>query len=115
MYNYHYNTKLQKIIGFIRDKDYREDTIEEYWNWKAKLALLCATIVAIMIGMVVWRAQPLWKCIGEEWDMGRDTKYGFVFNTCVIDSGRLDKDGNIIWTKVNLDAAPGDMAVSVSQ
>ena len=100
--------KLKMIWNFINDWHYRHEVIEEYWDWKAKLGLTALVIAVVMLSMFIYRAPQLWDCVGEEWEVGRDTKYGFVFDTCVIDSGKRDSNGEPIWVKVKRDIAIGD-------
>lgn len=104
---------VKAVAAFATDWKYRHDFIEKHWNWKSK------TIVAVLV--IIFAFNQLIKidylgvrwatykgCWGEEWDTGRDTKHGFIFNTCVIDSGKRTDDGAVVWQKVQRDFAVGE-------
>lgn len=99
---------LKNIWNFINDWHYRHEVIEAYWNWKTKIGLVVLVIASIMFALFVYRAPQLWDCMGEQWEVGRETKYGFIFDTCVIDSGKRDADGGVIWVKTKRDIAIGN-------
>ena len=104
---------LKNLWKFITDWHYRHEMIEEHWNWKSKI-LVAITLFLIVFGLALkvnyfnerWVGYK--QCFGEEWDTGRDTKFGFIFNSCVIDSGKRDADGEVVWQKVKRDIAVGD-------
>ncbi|MGL4522766.1 MAG: hypothetical protein ACRCWQ_09475 [Bacilli bacterium] len=92
---------------FYRDY-FKDKYIRPYLNWKTYLLIAVLVVVGITGKIIHYRWYGIKVCWGEQWDTGRETKYGVLFNTCVIDTGRTDADGNKIWTKVNRDMNPGD-------
>lgn len=100
--------KLKVIWKFVSDWHYRHEVIEEYWNWKTKVGLVLMIVAIALTSLFFYRAPQLWDCMGEQWEVGRETKYGFIFDTCVIDSGKRDSSDAIIWVKTKRDIAIGD-------
>lgn len=105
--------KLKAVFKFVNDWHYRDEIIEKYWNWKSKIIVVLLTLVVAFnlltkIDYFGHRWIGYKQCFGEEWDTGRDTKFGFIFNSCVIDSGKRDGDGEVVWQKVKRDLAVGD-------
>lgn len=104
---------LKNILKFITDWHYRHEVIEKRWTFKAKfITVILALVVAFSLVIKINYFGERWigykQCFGEEWDTGRDTKFGFIFNSCVIDSGKRDADGEVVWQKVKRDIAVGD-------
>lgn len=61
----------------------------------------------IILGLVLYlgisRASGWWSCFGNQVELGRKTEFSFFFNSCVIDSGRVDTRGNVIWVRAEND------------
>ena len=73
---------------------------------KNKVTILAFVACVAFCGlylMVTPRISGLWNCWGNQIELGRDTKFSFMFNSCVIDSGRIDSKGNIIWVRAEND------------
>lgn len=104
---------LKALWAFASDWKYRHYFIEKYWRWKAKTVCFILVILVVFSQVVKidyfgTRWNTFKGCVGEEWDTGRDTKFGFMFNSCVIDSGKRDSNDEIVWQKVGRDFNVGD-------
>ena len=62
-----------------------------------------ALLVAAIYFVLIPRASGLWNCWGNQIELGRETKFSFMFNSCVIDSGRVDSKGETIWVRAEND------------
>lgn len=123
---------FKNVYMFATDWKFRDSVIETYWTWKQKLlaVFLIPTIIFIglmsierdkqavqvkdktgkitteMVGTSTW---GMWyDCWMEEWDVERTTEFSIITGSCVIDSGRKDAEGQIIWSKVERDVAAGE-------
>lgn len=119
---------LKNCYKFCSDWNYRDGVIDTHWNWKMKLltavlvpaVIFCGAMsyerdkVAVnqkngstqMVGTSSWKL--LYDCVAEEWDVGRETNFSILTGSCVIDSGKKEADGTIVWVKVARDIASGD-------
>lgn len=123
---------IRNTVTFATDWKYRHDVLEEHWNWKTKLltivlvpAIIFGGLMSIerdkqavkvkdktgqikteMVGTSTW---GMWyDCMMEQIDVGRETNFSIITGSCVIDSGKTDADGNVVWVKVKNDIASGD-------
>lgn len=60
-------------------------------------------VLALVATLVFSRISGWWSCFGNQVELGRKTEFSFFFNSCVIDSGRIDSKGNIIWVRAEND------------
>ena len=127
---------IKNVYKFITDWRYRRDVMDEHWNWKSKL-LVILMIPVLLFTMVMFierdsyprqvkekdstgkvvmvtTGTPTWKlwygCFMEDWDVGRETEFSIITGSCVIDSGRKDENGAVVWQKVERDVAAGDFS-----
>ena len=97
------------IYKFATDYCYRNDFIIKYWTFKTKMVVYILIPLIIITGIAIKvRGPQLWDCVWEQIDVGRDTEFSFVTGSCVIDTGKVDDAGEVIWNKVNRDVPVGD-------
>lgn len=88
---------------------------QKFFTWKKKVLLGCVLFtVGFSTVMIKTRDNDKrtyknwWACVGDQWELGRETNYSIIFNSCVIDSGRKDANGEVIWVKAGNDRGLGD-------
>lgn len=77
---------------------------------KTKAIILLILVSTVLGGgyMLLTRAMTFYDTFWFERDVGRETKFNFLSNTCVVDSGRKDADGNTMWVHCANDRGFGE-------
>lgn len=66
-------------------------------------------VVAFIFASSIYiRVKGQISCIGDQVSIKRETDYNWFFDRCVIDSGRKDSEGNIIWVRSDNDRGFGE-------
>lgn len=107
---------IKNVYRFGTDWRYRTKVIENHWNWKTKILayfVLPVVLVVMVFHQPIWaktkkRSYQFYQCVMEDWDTGRETEFNLISGNCVIDSGRKDATGQVIWQQVKRDMVAGE-------